>query len=117
VYASSNGYGGPGIRGDCGHVLSTASSLNSPSSSVSSASLVGKVSGCPGSLGVEEGGNGNSACSGHGVCDMTSYRCYCQNGWQGGDCSLQTCPKGLSWFSYPSADNVAHDKYTTCSDM
>jgi hypothetical protein len=101
IYASSNGYGAAGIRGDCGHVLTASQSASSP------------VSHCPGS-----GFEGDAlACSGHGVCDTNSFRCYCQVGWQGGDCSQQTCPKGLSWFSYPTQNNVAHDSYATCSNM
>jgi hypothetical protein len=67
------------------------------------------VGSCPGLL----------QCSGHGTCDTTSgtYKCSCSEGWAGGDCSERECPKGLSWSSYPSADNKAHDKYSVCSDM
>lgn len=101
IYASSNGYGAAGIRGDCGHVLTASQSASSP------------ISHCPGS-----GFEGDAvACSGHGVCDTNTFRCYCQVGWQGGDCSQQTCPEGLSWFSYPTQNNVAHDSYATCSNM
>lgn len=45
------------------------------------------------------------------------FRCECSEGWIGGDCSERLCPKGLSWFAYPSDNNIAHDTYTTCSDM
>lgn len=96
VYGSSDGYGHAGARGDCGYVVSTT--LGNGKTSVAS---------CPGEV----------ACSGHGVCDSDTFRCYCQAGWTAGDCSRQTCPRGLSWFAYPSANNVAHDTYTTCSDM
>lgn len=89
VYGSSNGYGGPGVRGDCGYPVA------------------GPIESCPGAL----------QCSGHGVCDETSLRCSCSDGWTGGDCSERTCPKGLSWFSYPTDENTAHSVYATCSDM
>jgi hypothetical protein len=90
-YASSNGYGAVGLRGDCGWPMS------------------GDIATCPGEL----------MCSGHGIChsDAEEFRCECSEGWTSGDCSERECPTGLSWFAYPSEDNVAHDKYTTCSDM
>jgi hypothetical protein len=90
-YASSNGYGSVGLRGDCGYAIS------------------GAIATCPGEL----------QCSGHGNCitNEGSFRCECSEGWTSGDCSERLCPSGLSWFSYPSANNVAHDIYTTCSDM
>ena len=56
-------------------------------------------------------------CSGHGVCDTTAFRCTCAAGWQAADCSERTCPSGLSWFSYPTADNVGHNVETECGDM
>jgi len=94
VYDSSNGYGIVGTRGDCGYVLSSTSSLG--------------ISTCPGVI----------QCSGHGVCDENSYQCYCSNGWSGGDCSLMTCPSGMSWFAYPTADESAHiNDYEVCSNM
>jgi len=93
VYDSSNGYGLVGTRGDCGYVLSSTSLLG--------------ISTCPGIL----------QCSGHGVCDEKTYQCYCSNGWTGGDCSLMSCPLGMSWFSYPIADNSAHLNYEICSNM
>lgn len=89
TYGSSDGNGKAGTRGDCGFVVS------------------GVVSTCPGQI----------QCSGHGLCNTANYRCSCLDGWEGGDCSERTCPRGLSWFEYPSADNRAHFKYSTCSDM
>lgn len=74
---------------------------------VVASTLTQGVSTCPGAL----------QCSGHGVCDTSTYRCYCSAGWYGGDCSLMECPKGKSWFSYPTADESAHFNYNTCSDM
>jgi hypothetical protein len=93
AYASSNGYGKAGTRGDCGYVLSST--------------LDTGVSSCP----------GLPQCSGHGVCDPESFRCYCSAGWQGGDCSERVCPTGAAWFSYPSKENVGHFDMKTCSNM
>lgn len=92
AYGSSNGYGSAGTRGDCGYILSSTDSV---------------VSSCPGEI----------QCSAHGVCSSSTYRCDCYEGWSGGDCSLRTCPSGLSWFDYPTRDQFAHRTYTECSDM
>ena len=89
VYASSDGYGGKGARGDCGRVTSSNG-----------------IASCPGEV----------PCSDNGVCDTSTFRCYCKDGWFGADCSLRSCPKGPSWFSYPSADNEAHSDLVTCSN-
>lgn len=88
-FASSDGYGGPGRRGDCGSptVVTTT---------------------CP----------GKTECNGHGTCaDAPTYRCSCEAGWTGADCSERTCPTGHSWFSHPSGDDKAHDELVECSDM
>lgn len=90
-YTSSDGRGNAGnaeiSRGDCGATL-------------------GVVSACPGEI----------PCSGHGACSGSStYKCDCEDGWTNGECSERTCPKGTSWFSYPSADNVAHRDLVECS--
>ncbi len=53
AYAGSDGYGGPGDRGDCGHPLTDVSPITT----------------CPGEP---------LQCSGHGVCDPTSLRCTCE---------------------------------------
>ncbi|CAM9684713.1 unnamed protein product [Pylaiella littoralis] len=87
IYASSDGYNGPGTRGDCGYQVTT-------------------TTGCPGEI----------SCSGHGICDESDFTCDCNDGWTTGDCSLRACPYGWSWFSYPSADGKAHDERTECSD-
>ncbi|KAL7476747.1 hypothetical protein ACHAW6_002583 [Cyclotella cf. meneghiniana] len=88
LYAGSDGYGGVGDRGDSGHAVSV-------------------ITTCP----------GDPPCSDKGVCDPVTMRCACENGYSGGDCSLRTCQRGLSWFSYPNASNVAHDTMSECSDM
>jgi len=90
IYESSNGYAAAGSRGDCGY----------PSTSIGS---------CPGEI----------ECNLNGYCnyDDDEYRCYCGEGWTGGDCSERTCPEGLSWFSYPTEDNKAHDVLVECSNM
>lgn len=90
TYASSDGYGNAGDRGDCGFISSGST-----------------VSSCPGA----------TACSGNGVCDESTYTCSCNKGWEGGDCSLRSCPTGKSWFNYPSEDNKAHFDYASCSNM
>lgn len=94
AYGSSDGYGNPGTRGDCGYVRS----LN-------------PISTCP----------GETECSGHGICDKTganpSYACTCAVGWTSGDCSARKCPVGRSWHDYPTANNVAHQDLAECSNM
>lgn len=100
VYASSDGRGGPGGRGDCGWVRSSSQAV---------------VSSCP----------GDAQCSGRGICNGTalasggdgSYTCVCAKGFGAGDCSERVCPSGASWFDYPSAPNAAHASSAPCSDM
>lgn len=88
-YDTSNGYNEFGARGDCGYTTDT-------------------IGYCPGDI----------ACSSHGKCSQfPSYKCECNNGWTGADCSEMLCPHDLSWFSYPSANNVAHvATYAECSN-
>mmetsp|Transcript_26838 Transcript_26838/g.48664 ORF Transcript_26838/g.48664 Transcript_26838/m.48664 type:complete len:569 (+) Transcript_26838:363-2069(+) len=88
-YSGSDGYGNSGDRGDCGHALTSP------------------ITTCP----------GESLCSDRGVCDPTTLRCTCEEGFTGGDCSLRTCKKGLAWFGYPSSNDVAHDVEMECSNM
>jgi hypothetical protein len=94
-FASSDRQGQPGSFQDCGY--------NLPNMVPSACS------------GLTSGG---VPCSGHGRCSGSpSWRCECDSGFAGGDCSYRACPRGPSWFDRPrTASNVAH--YTSeCSDM
>mmetsp|Transcript_23407 Transcript_23407/g.70277 ORF Transcript_23407/g.70277 Transcript_23407/m.70277 type:complete len:446 (+) Transcript_23407:499-1836(+) len=91
--STSNGYGLEGQRGDCGYASQN-------------------IVDCP---------NENSPCNLHGTCrGKPTFRCDCQQGWTGADCSLLTCPFGKSWFGRPtSGDDYAHmsDHTVECSNM
>lgn len=88
-WMTSDGYGNAGTRGDCGF------------------RSTGTTSTCP----------GEPACLGHGTClGRPTYRCDCESGRGGPDCSLLLCPTGDSWFSFPIATNAAHSE-AECSDM
>jgi hypothetical protein len=89
-YKTSNGENLIGTRGDCGHVYQS-------------------VSACPGLI----------SCSGHGECSGPSeYKCGCSAGWRGADCSERECPRAVSWFDRPSANEELHIKeYTECGNM
>jgi len=89
-YDSSNGYDALGTRADCGYAKAT-------------------IQYCPGVI----------SCSAHGQCSGSpTYRCTCQDGWQGADCSERICPKDVAWFTLPSDQNVAHlNEYVECSNM
>jgi hypothetical protein len=79
-FDTSNGYNQPGTRGDCGYATEL-------------------IQFCPGVI----------ACSGHGECrGAPTYRCSCENGWSGADCSERLCPSDIAWFSVPENNNVAH---------
>jgi len=87
-WGPSDGANGAGIRDDCGHEIVTQTS-------------------CPGA----------PDCLNHGTCSgAPEYRCDCVVGRRGHDCSLFECPKGRSWFSFPSADDIAHE-FAECSNM
>ena len=88
-WMTSDGHGNAGTRGDCGY------------------RSTGTTSTCP----------GEPACLGHGTClGPPTYRCRCEVGRSGPDCSLIDCPMGKSWFSFPASANVAHTE-AECSDM
>lgn len=87
-YLSSDGRGNTGDRGDCGHDSEPITS-------------------CPG---VQVECSGNGLCSGH-----PEYKCTCNAGFTGGDCSERLCPVGAAWFDDPTANNQAHAP-TECSN-
>jgi len=91
--STSDGYGNEGQRGDCGYDMQN-------------------IVDCP---------NENSPCNLHGACrGKPTFRCDCQQGWSGADCSLLTCPYGKSWFGRPTSENdYAHmsDNFVECSNM
>ncbi|ETV66968.1 hypothetical protein H257_16764 [Aphanomyces astaci] len=92
-YIASNGRGLPATslirRDDCGAMAVTIAS-------------------CPGDV----------PCSGHGTCsNEPMFKCTCAVGWRNGDCSERECPHGLSWFSYPLVNNVAHRDFAECSNV
>ena len=43
----------------------------------------------------------------HGTCDKF-FRCTCQEGFQGSDCSERTCPFGNAWSDMAYATDYAH---------
>ena len=89
-WLTSDGLGNAGTRGDCGY------------------RYTGTTSTCP----------GEPACLGFGTCSgPPSYRCECEDGRSGPDCSLLDCPTGKSWFSFPISANVAHADDAECSSM
>ena len=57
-------------------------------------------------------GNCPNMCSGHGMCERF---CRCFPGYEGGDCSLRSCPMGLSWVDTPNGD-LTHDGSTFSGD-
>ena len=103
MYASSDGRGNTGTRGDCGflddspfpegHILNGIAIERSPKL---------RIKGCPTSTdGLD--------CSGHGNCaGSPTWQCSCSAGWTSGDCSLRTCPKGHAWVDTPTRNNFAH---------
>ena len=89
MYASSDGHGNVGERGDCGFLddnpFEAGFVLNE---NVVERSAKLRVSSCPSQIdGV--------SCTDHGICSgAPSWQCTCSEGWTGGDCSLRTCPYG-----------------------
>ena len=89
---SSDGNGGPGDRGDCGHLERL------PSATFCAA-------------------QGAAACSGHGTCsNTTGGACVCFDGWRGMTCSVKGCPVGPAWFDEALTPTVAHQP-AECSNM
>lgn len=86
VVKSSDGLGGIGRQGDCGYIEAT--SLN--------CALY-------------------SFCSGHGACDSSTGHCVCHAGWKGFDCSIGSCPFGVSFFTAGLSSDI--HALAECSDM
>lgn len=110
LYGSSDLYGGPGLQGDCGYPLTD-------------------ITTCPG----ETECNDNGICRGGDVYDDDAtpfptmsqpkaewaaakpFACVCKVGWKTGDCTQRVCPRGPTWFGYPTSDELAHDALVECS--
>ncbi len=111
MYASSDGHGNVGERGDCGFLddnpFEAGFVLNE---NVVERSAKLRVSSCPSQIdGV--------SCTDHGICSgAPSWQCTCSEGWTGGDCSLRTCPYGNAWSDIPTLTNFAHG-FTECSNV
>lgn len=46
-------------------------------------------------------------CNNQGICER-DHTCTCREGFVGADCSMRTCPYGISWSSKPYAFDLAH---------
>ncbi|KAH9187063.1 hypothetical protein AeNC1_010962 [Aphanomyces euteiches] len=80
-FGSSDGAGNAGTIPDCGHQISATT--------------------CPLVSGI--------ACNGQGTCSAaTQYKCVCNAGFKGMDCSQRICPLGIAWFDGPTAQDKAH---------
>lgn len=83
-WQSSNGIGDFGERGDCGHRhLQNSTEFNTATNS----RITSK---CPFSFEL--------ICSGNGTCDENTGLCTCNNGYEGGDCTLLSCPSSRKWW-------------------
>ena len=111
MYASSDGHGKQGVRGDCGFLddnpFEAGFILNE---NIVERSPKLRVKSCPSQIdGV--------SCTDHGVCSgAPSWQCTCSEGWTGGDCSLRKCPYGNAWSDIPTRPNFAHG-FAECSNQ
>lgn len=111
MFASSDGHGKTGTRGDCGFLDDTPFPVGFQLHGMAvERSPKMRLTGCPTSTdGID--------CSGHGVCAGTpTWQCSCSEGWKSGDCSLRTCPFGHAWVDTPTRNNFAHG-FSECSNM
>lgn len=77
-YASSDGKGALGSRGDCGYHEDFA--------------IYGIIPKCPLYNNMQCGG------SMRGTCDNTTGTCTCLSAYSGSDCSMLSCPSNTAWF-------------------
>ncbi|CAM9386537.1 unnamed protein product [Pylaiella littoralis] len=108
-WESSDGYGGPGGRPDCGH--QRVESVTNRTQSCPVAVVFANVS-SPTYESYEE-----ITCSGKGACNNVTGGCTCHPNFYGGDCSLRKCPTGKAWFDEARADNAAHSYGAECGAM
>jgi hypothetical protein len=111
MYASSDGHGNVGERGDCGFLddnpFESGFVLNE---NIVERSIKLRVKHCPSQI-------DGISCTDHGVCSgAPSWQCTCSEGWMGGDCSLRTCPFGNAWADVPTLVNFAHG-FAECSNV
>mmetsp|Transcript_18301 Transcript_18301/g.65113 ORF Transcript_18301/g.65113 Transcript_18301/m.65113 type:complete len:827 (-) Transcript_18301:915-3395(-) len=95
AFTSSDGYGHPGVRGDCG------AQLKDPKS-------------CPASYDAVEGKL--LECSNRGVCDNATFTCQCNEGHYSANCALRKCPTSIAWFSEATGPDEARE-VQECSGM
>ena len=119
-FFSSDGYGGPGERGDCGYMMTP----DQPLSKILGVLYEGQVPGTS-PRGTIKACAGEVACSSHGVCDDAgtsgpnggpTYKCTCSVGWFGDDCASRRCASFRAWFDLPTEHQTAHG-LAECSNM
>ncbi|KAL4138227.1 hypothetical protein PRIC2_001734 [Phytophthora ramorum] len=92
-FGPSDGLGGSGSILDCGYY---------------SGSGLTTCAGIPGAV---------TRCYNHGRCLGASlYRCLCNEGYGGYDCSQPQCPTGRAWVEEAVTNNVAHNSIVQCSN-
>jgi hypothetical protein len=94
TWGPSDGEGGFGTLMDCGNRVGSVPTR------------------CP----LGNSGSGPVECAGRGTCDLTTFKCACNDGYTGYNCIFLTCPRGRAWFDEPSADDTAH-ALAECSNM
>ncbi|CAB1097259.1 unnamed protein product [Ectocarpus sp. CCAP 1310/34] len=109
-WESSDGYGGPGGRPDCGYQRVEASTNTTQSCPVA---VVFDDETMPTYESFDE-----VTCAGKGACNNATGGCICHPDFYGGDCSIRKCPTGkVAWFDEARADNAAHSYGAECGAM
>lgn len=118
-YASSNGAGASGARGDCGYLASenVTFDLRSYDTDVYNASFfpnywkgivaVSKTTKCPFTV---TGG----ICNGKGICASVTNTCMCNSGYEGPRCDRKSCGKAKTWFGDVSLE---HSRWSVCGGV